>query len=49
MVNLGQVVRDRITGYSGVVIGRTDWLYGCVRYGVQSTELKGCRADARKG
>lgn len=37
---LGQVVRDLITGYEGVVIGRTEWLNGCVRYVVQSQKLK---------
>lgn len=37
---LGTKVRDRITGFKGIVIGRTEWLYGCRRYTVQATELK---------
>lgn len=37
---LGDRVRDSITGFEGVAVARTDWLHGCVRYGVQSAELK---------
>ena len=37
---LGVHVRDRVTGYKGIVIGRTEWLYGCRRYTVQSQEMK---------
>jgi hypothetical protein len=37
---LGQVVKDVVTGFEGVVTGRTEWLNGCVRYGVQSRKLK---------
>jgi hypothetical protein len=39
MLNLGDKVRDRVTGYTGIVVARTEWLYGCVRYVVQSQEL----------
>lgn len=38
--NLGDKVRDKVTGLSGIVIGRTEWLYGCVRCIVQPQELK---------
>jgi len=37
---IGKVVHDTITGFTGVVIGRTEWLHGCVRIGVESQELK---------
>jgi hypothetical protein len=37
---LGSKVRDRVTGYTGIVIGQTSWLYGCRRYTVQSQEMK---------
>lgn len=37
---LGTKVRDKVTGYTGIVIGRTEWLYGCRRYTVQSQEMK---------
>lgn len=38
-IKLGEKVKDSITGFSGVTIARTDWLYGCVRFGVQTSEL----------
>jgi hypothetical protein len=38
-LKLGDHVKDRITGFGGIAIARTDWLYGCTRYGVQSEEL----------
>lgn len=40
MFTLGSVVRDRITGFQGVAIARTEWLHQCRRYGVQSPALK---------
>ena len=39
-VKLGQKVRDRVTGFSGVVMGRTEYLYGCVSCGILSEQLK---------
>ena len=39
-IQLGQKVRDTITGYTGVAVARTEWMYGCVRITVQSQELK---------
>jgi len=38
-IKLGQKVRDEITGYTGIAVARTEWLYGCVRVTVQSSEL----------
>ena len=35
MVKLGQEVTDPITGFSGIAVGRTAWLYGCTRIGLQ--------------
>jgi len=35
MIKLGIRVKDSITGYEGVAIARTDWLYGCVRITIQ--------------
>ena len=37
---LGKKVRDKISGFEGIVTAKTEWLYGCVRYGVQSQKLK---------
>lgn len=39
-VNVGDHVRDEISGYEGIALARTEWLYGCVRVHVQSKELK---------
>ncbi len=33
---LGQEVKDKITGYDGIVDNITDFLYGCRRYGVRT-------------
>ncbi len=34
-IKLGQKVRDTLTGNEGTAIGRTEWLYGCVRIVIQ--------------
>jgi hypothetical protein len=39
-VELRDRVRDTITGYTGIVIGVTQWIHGCVRCTVQARELK---------
>lgn len=38
-IELGSKVRDRITGYIGIVVARSEWLYGCVRITVQQEGL----------
>ncbi len=38
-IGLGDRVRDPITGFSGIIICVTTWLYGCIRIGVQPEEL----------
>jgi hypothetical protein len=40
VVKLGDKVKDRVTGLTGIVIARTDWLNGCIRMTVQPQELK---------
>jgi hypothetical protein len=40
MINLGDKVKDSITGFEGIVTGKTIWLNGCTRVGVQSDVLK---------
>lgn len=37
---LGAEVKDKVTGYRGLIMGRTEWLYGCRRYSLQAQELK---------
>lgn len=32
---IGKQVRDRITGYGGVAVGRTEWLTGCATVAIQ--------------
>lgn len=39
MITLGSMVRDKITGLTGIAVCRTDWLHGCCRIGVQSQQL----------
>jgi hypothetical protein len=39
-IDLGAKVTCKITGYTGTVIGRTEWLYACRRYSIQARELK---------
>ncbi len=39
-VNLGDEVKDKITGFRGIVIGITRWLNGCSRVGVQPRKVQ---------
>ena len=39
-IQLGDKARDSITGYTGIVIARTEWLNGCWRITIQAQELK---------
>lgn len=34
-VSLGDKVRDEVTGFEGIVLGKSEFLYGCTRVGVQ--------------
>jgi heat shock protein HspQ len=36
---LGDVLRDKITGFEGVVVARTQWLSNCNVYSLQSQVL----------
>lgn len=38
-IELGDVVKDKITGFTGVAVARHKWLHGCERYSVQPREL----------
>lgn len=37
---LGDKVKDRITGMTGIVISRSEHLFGCERYWIEPQELK---------
>lgn len=39
-VELGDLVRDHVTKFEGVVTGITEWLYNCRRAVVQPREIK---------
>jgi hypothetical protein len=36
---LGTEVKDKITGLKGIIVAKTEWLYGCIRYVVQPQQL----------
>ena len=38
-IGLGARVRDKITGFKGIVTSRTQWLHNCNVYGVQPEGL----------
>lgn len=38
-INLGDKVKDTVTGYTGIAIARTQWLQGCDRILVQAPVL----------
>lgn len=39
-VELGDRVEEAITGFVGIAVARTEWLFGCVRITVQPEKLK---------
>lgn len=39
-IGLGDKVEDLITGFTGIVICRCQWLHNCNTYGVKSVHLK---------
>lgn len=39
-IALGDVAKDTVTGFQGVVVGRHEYLHGCVRLQLQPQELK---------
>ena len=38
---LGEILKDKITGFQGVALGRTEYFTECNHYGLQSQVLKG--------
>lgn len=39
MALLGEKARDPLSGFEGIVVARTEWLYGCVRLALQPRGL----------
>lgn len=35
MIKLGDKVKDNVSGFTGIAIGRTSWLHGCDRITIQ--------------
>lgn len=40
MIKLGDIARDTVTGFEGVVVAITKWLHGCDRVCIQPQKLK---------
>jgi hypothetical protein len=38
-IKLGSTVQDKISGFTGVVVGRTEYLYGCIRLEVAGDKV----------
>ena len=48
MIQFGDKVRDRVTGFEGIIIAKTEWFNGCIRYMVQPQDVKdGKMAEAQ--
>ena len=43
---MGATVKDRLTGFKGIIEGRFDWLNGCKQYRVQPSVLDGSKVAA---
>ncbi len=39
MIKLGSKVRDTITGFQGIAIARTQWMYGCERITIKPDKV----------
>lgn len=37
---LGDTVKEKITGFEGVIMGRTEYITGCRQYGILHRKLK---------
>ena len=40
MIKLGDRVKDSITGFTGVAVSRTEYLYGCIHISVEGESHK---------
>ncbi len=41
MIGLGDKVKDKVSGIVGTAVSRTEFLNGCVQYGIQPAVKKG--------
>ena len=44
---LGKQAQDKITGFEGVIVGRVEYLFGCVQYGIASKLVGGKVIDTQ--
>jgi len=35
MIELGDEIKDTVTGFKGIAVAKTDWLNGCTRWTIQ--------------
>jgi len=49
MIRLGDVAKDRVTGFEGVTVARIEYLNGCIQYQLQPAGLgeKGLPREAQ--
>lgn len=47
MIKLGVQGKDKISGFEGVVTGRSQWLYGCDQYCIAAQAKDGKAGDAQ--
>lgn len=38
-IELGDLAKDSVTGFKGICVARTSWLFGCVRCALQPQDL----------
>jgi len=44
---LGKLGKDKVTGFEGVIIGKTEYLYGCAAYGLTPKAVGGKLEDSK--
>ena len=40
VIELGDRVKDKITGFTGIAQAKTEWLYGCIRFTIAPEATK---------
>lgn len=40
VANLGDRAKDKITGFTGIIVAQTKWLNGCMRLTIEPEQLK---------
>jgi len=41
MIELGREAKDVITGFSGIIIAKAEYLFGCTQYGIAPKSIDG--------